>query len=179
MVAQEASTEGGRWRRKRERKPERVGAGAVPSAPTITPVFSASQLLTVTPPSPPSGSTVSATPDRSSQAANLAEQVPAGAVPSLQQRFSRRSLFVGVGTVVVVGGSVLAWLAVTQGPFAPSRAANDLRTTATPAATATPSPTPTATPSPTPTPTSPPQPTPTRQPPRASSVGKLLSACLV
>ncbi len=136
-----------------------------PSAPTITPVFSASQLLTVTPPSPPSGSTVSATPDRSSQAANLAEQVPAGAVPSLQQRFSRRSLFVGVGTVVVVGGSVLAWLAVTQGPFAPSRAANDLRTTATPAATATPSPTPTATPSPTPTPTSPPQPTPTRQPP--------------
>ncbi len=47
----------------------------------------------------------------------------------------------------------------------PSRAANDLRTTATPAATATPSPTPTATPSPTPTPTSPPQPTPTRQPP--------------
>ncbi len=139
-----------------------------PSAPTLTPVLSQSELLTaLSPPVPGSTRTSEAAPVVLAAVEPLT-QLPSptpGTPPPGQKaprRFTRRALLGGLGGLVVVGGGALAWFVLSQSPFAPSHAAAVLKPTATPSPipTATPSPTP----SPTPTPTPKPTPTPTSQP---------------
>lgn len=87
------------------------------------------------------------------------------------RRISRRMLLGGIGSLAVVGGGLIAWFSIAEGPLFFSHANGPNLTptpgrptpTATTAATATPQPTatpkPTATPRPTPAPTQQPQPT--------------------
>lgn len=155
---------------------------------TITPVLSQSELLTFISPSNTDATHISApepvilasveTGTRLPTPGSLTPPVntPSPEPPKKQRRYTRRVLLGGIGSLIIVSGGAVAWLAMTKNlPFIHAYSATPSATTlssatatANPtatAATATPNPTPTATPSPTPhptpTPTSPPTPQPT------------------
>jgi len=144
------------------------------SGSEFTPVLSQSELLTFVKPSQADPTHTSAPVPVAPGAIGPPMQdtpPPAGKPP--QRRISRRMLLGGLGSLVVVGGGLVAWFSLNQGLL---HASNP---TPTPRPTATPSPTPTATPSPAPTatprPTATPPPTATPQPVPAPLSNPLLT----
>src|SRR5205807_2913133 len=105
---------------------------------TLTPVFSQSELLTILPPPVPDSTRTSAPASVVLASIEPLTQVPSPTPdipPSAQKAsrsFSRRRLLGGLGGLVVIGGGVLGWFLLSQGPFASSHAATSLKPTATP-----------------------------------------------
>ncbi len=145
------------------------------SASEITPVLSQSEQFTFVKPSHANDTHTSAPIPAAPGAIAPPAQRPTEDTPPpvkktlFQRRISRRMVLGGLGSLAVVGGGLIAWFSITQGPLPFIHANNPTATpaptptaTPSPTATATPRPTPTATPRPTPQPTATPQPT---QPP--------------
>src|SRR2546423_7368484 len=99
-----------------------------PSAPTLTPVLSQSELLTVLPPPVPDSTGTSAPDPVVLACIEPLTQVPSPTpdIPPSGQKpsrsFSRRRLLSGLGGLAVIGGGALGWLLLSQGPFASSHA---------------------------------------------------------